>query len=60
MTIQLGPDKYEGTITHWTNNTWYLSWPNPDDMVGFVTFGVNPSGAVTGFTSEEFGPFSRA
>jgi hypothetical protein len=60
MTIQLGPDKYEGTITHWTNNTWYLSWPNPDDMVGFVTFGVNPSGAVTGFTSEEFGSFSRA
>ena len=60
MTIRLGPDKYPGTITHWTNNTWYFSWPNPDDLVGFVTFEVNPSGSVTGFKSEEFGRFSRA
>ena len=60
MTIQLGPEKYPGTITHWTNNTWYFSWPNPDDTVGFVTFEANPSGSVTGFTSEEFGPFLRA
>ena len=60
MTIQLGPNKYPGTITHWTNNTWYLSWPNPDDMVGFVTFEDKPSGSVTGFISKEFGTFSRA
>jgi CubicO group peptidase (beta-lactamase class C family) len=59
MTIQLGPNKYPGKITHWTNNTWYLSWPNPDDLAGFVTFEVNPPGPVTGFKSIEFGPFTR-
>jgi CubicO group peptidase (beta-lactamase class C family) len=60
MTIRLGPDQYPGNLTHWTNNTWYLSWPNPDDITGFMTFTAGSSGTVTGFTSEEFGPFSRA
>lgn len=60
MTIRMGPDKYPGNLTHWTNNTWYLSFPNPDDQAGYLTFAANPSGSVTGFTSGEFGPFSRA
>jgi len=60
MTVQLGPNKYPGNLTHWTNNTWYLTWPNPDDMSGFVTFDVNPTGNVTGFKSEEFSTFFRA
>ncbi len=58
MTIGLGPNNYPGNLTHWTNNTWYLSFPNPDDQVGYITFTANPSGSVTGFTSEEFGPFA--
>jgi CubicO group peptidase (beta-lactamase class C family) len=60
MTIQIGPNKYPGNLTHWTNNTWYLSFPNPDDQVGYLTFAKDPSGAVTGFASEEIGPFMRA
>jgi CubicO group peptidase (beta-lactamase class C family) len=60
MTIGLGPYHYPGNLTHWTNNTWYLSFQNPDDQVGFITFMENPPGSVTGFTSEEFGPFTRA
>ena len=60
MTIGLGPNKYPGNLTHWTNNTWLVSWPNPDDMVGYLTFKANSSGSVTGLTSEEFGPFTRA
>jgi CubicO group peptidase (beta-lactamase class C family) len=59
MTFGLGPNKYPGNLTHWTNNTWYLSFPNPDDQVGYLTVAANPSGSVTGFTSEEFGPFTR-
>ena len=59
MTIQLGPNGYPGTITHWTNDTWYVSWPNPDDMAGFVTFTTGPSGTVTGIRSDDFGPFER-
>ena len=59
MTIQLGPNGYPGSLMHVTNNTWYLSFPNPDDQVGYLTFAPGESGAA-GFTSEEFGPFSRA
>ena len=60
MIVQLGPNQYQGNLTHWTNNTWYLSWPNPDDIVGFLTFETGPSGSVTGANSGEFGPFTRA
>jgi len=60
MTIMLGPNRYPGSLMHVTNNTWYLSFPNPDDQVGYLTFASSPSGAVTGFSSEEIGPFSRA
>ncbi len=59
MIVRLGPVQYPGNLTHWTNNTWYLSWPNPDDIVGYLTFVTGPSGSVTGATSGEFGPFSR-
>ncbi|HUU76154.1 MAG TPA: serine hydrolase domain-containing protein [Methanoregulaceae archaeon] len=59
MTIQMGLNRFPGTITHWTDDTWYLSWPNPDDMAGFVTFTPGLSGSVTGITSDEFGPFVR-
>lgn len=59
MTIRLGPSGYEGNLTHWTLDTWYLSWPNPDDLVGFLTIGADSSGQVTGFDSKEFGPFVR-
>ncbi len=59
LTVDLGPSRYAGNLTHWTGETWYLSWPNPDDLAGFVTFTRDRSGEVSGFTSEEFGPFSR-
>lgn len=59
MTIELGPVKYPGTLMHVTNDTWYLSFPNPDDQVGYLTFEVDPSGSVSGCSSEEFGMFAR-
>jgi CubicO group peptidase (beta-lactamase class C family) len=60
MTFGLGPNKYPGTLMHVTENTWYFSFPNPDDQVGYITYKTGPSGAVTGFESEEIGPFTRA
>ncbi|WP_319580192.1 serine hydrolase domain-containing protein [uncultured Methanospirillum sp.] len=60
MTIGLGPNGYEGNLTHWTNNTWYLSFPNPDDLVGYLTFMATPSGSVEGIVSDEFGSFTRS
>jgi CubicO group peptidase (beta-lactamase class C family) len=60
MTFQLGPDKYPGTLMQVTGDTWYFSFPNPDDQVGYLTYRTGPSGAVTGFDSEEIGVFLRA
>ena len=59
MTFGIGPGQYPGTLMHVTNNTWYLSFPNPDDQVGYLTFAADPRGSVTGFTSKELGPFAR-
>ncbi len=56
---QARPERVPGGLEHVTNNTWYLSFPNPDDQVGYLTFAPGESGAA-GFTSEEFGPFSGA
>ncbi|HOJ95561.1 MAG TPA: hypothetical protein PK024_01790 [Methanospirillum sp.] len=60
MTMGLGPNRYQGNLVHWTDNTWYLSFPNPDDLVGYLTFIADESGTVTGIESNEFGPFTRA
>ena len=43
MTFGIGPGQYPGTLMHVTNNTWYLSFPNPDDQVGYLTFAADPS-----------------
>jgi CubicO group peptidase (beta-lactamase class C family) len=59
MTFRMGPDKYPGTLVHVTENTWYFSFPNPDDQVGYLTFRTGLAGAVIGFDSGEIGPFSR-
>lgn len=60
MAIELGPNRYPGNLTHWNGNTWYLSFPNPDDQVGYITFEADNSGFVDSFTSEEFGQFLKA
>lgn len=60
MTILLGPSKYAGTLLHISGDTWYLSFPNPDDQTGYLTFTTDTAGTVTGFTSDEIGPFTRA
>lgn len=59
MTIRLGPSGYPGTLMHVTADTWYLSFPNPDDQVGYLTFARASSGKISGFTSDEIGPFMR-
>ncbi|MHB8163517.1 MAG: serine hydrolase domain-containing protein [Methanoregula sp.] len=59
MTFVVGPGKYPGSLSHWTDNTWLLSFPNPDDPNELVIFTTGPSGSVTGMTSEDLGPFAR-
>ena len=59
MAVEIGPIGYPATLTHWTDDTWYLSFPNPDDSPGFLTFITGSNGQVSGFSSPEFGPFTR-
>lgn len=59
MTFVVGPGRYPGNLSHWTDNTWLLSFPNPDDPSEIVTFTTGPSGSVTGMTADELGSFAR-
>ncbi len=59
MVIGFGPNRYAANLTHWTNNTWYASFPNPDDLVGYLNFKTDSTGLVTEISSHEFGPFFR-
>jgi hypothetical protein len=56
MTFVVGPGKFPGNLSHWTDNTWLLSFPDPNEL---VTFSAGPSGSVTGMDSEDPGPFVR-
>ena len=59
LTFVVGPGKYPGNLSHWTDNTWLLSFANPDDPSEFVTFNTGSSGSVTGMTADELGSFVR-
>jgi len=59
MTFVVGPGRYPGNLSHWTDNTWLLSFPNPDDPNELVTFSAGPSGSVTGMNAAELGLFAR-
>jgi CubicO group peptidase (beta-lactamase class C family) len=60
MTFVVGPGRYPGNLSHWTDDTWHLYFTNPDDPDELVTFSTGPSGTVTGFSSEDLGWFARA
>ncbi|MDO9036315.1 MAG: hypothetical protein Q7U51_14085 [Methanoregula sp.] len=59
ITFVLGPGRFPGYLSHWTNNTWQLSFSNPDDPNGLVTFSTGASGSVTGMACDELGSFVR-
>ena len=59
MTFVVGPGRFVGNLSHWTNNTWLLSFPNPDDPNEIVTFTAGPSGSVAGMSADELGSFVR-
>lgn len=59
MTFVVGPGRYPGSLSHWTDNSWLLSFSNPDDPNEIVTFVTGPSGSVTGMDAGELGLFAR-
>lgn len=54
LKVKVGPNGYPGKLRHWSSNTFLLTFPDPDDAPGLITFIIGPSGNVTGFNGEDF------
>jgi len=59
MTFVLGPGRHPGNLQYWTNDTWYLYFPDPTDSNNLVTFITEPSGSVTSMVSDDLDSFTR-
>ncbi|MDN7024283.1 serine hydrolase [Methanoculleus sp. FWC-SCC1] len=59
LTVEIGRVGFPGNLTHVTDNVFWLSWPNPDDQPGYITFTTGPDGSVNGIDSKTFGRFTR-
>jgi hypothetical protein len=57
LTIEAGPDKWPGTLTHWSNDTFVLSWPLVNQGSQKATFTFGPNGNAIGFDTETLGKF---
>jgi CubicO group peptidase (beta-lactamase class C family) len=54
LRIEVGPTHYPGKLQHWTDNTFLLTFPDPDDAPGLITFIISSSGNVSGFVGEDY------
>lgn len=52
--VEVGPSRYKGLLQHWSDNTFLLTFPDPDDAPGLITFVIGPSGNITGFNGEDY------
>lgn len=59
LVIKAGPDGYKGSLTHWSNDTFMLSWPAINSGNQQLTFSFGPTGEPSGFTTETLGSFKR-
>lgn len=60
LIVEAGPNYWKGTLTHWSNNTFLLSWPIVNQGTEFVTFTFGPKGRAIEFSTETLGRFSAA
>jgi CubicO group peptidase (beta-lactamase class C family) len=54
LTIEAGPVRYPGKLQHWSDNTFLLTFPDPDDPSGLINFAIGPSGNITGFDGADY------
>jgi CubicO group peptidase (beta-lactamase class C family) len=59
LTVEAGPAKYRGILTHVNYDTFYLKWPIFISIPDEVTFVINAKGDVTGFIDDELGRFRK-
>ena len=58
--IEAGPARFPGTLVHFGQDTFQLSWPPVDYGHQLVTFTVGPDGQAVAFDTETYGRFARA
>jgi CubicO group peptidase (beta-lactamase class C family) len=54
LTIEAGPGHYPGKLQHWSDNTFLLIFPDPDDGPGLINFAIGSSGNITSFDGVEY------
>jgi hypothetical protein len=56
LRVEIGPNRYAGTLQHWSDNTFLLTFRDPDDAPGLIHFVISPSADIVGFHGEEYRP----
>lgn len=59
LTMQCGPAKYTGTLTHWSGGEFVVLFPGATQAATPVTFNIGSDGTADSFTQEEWGVFTR-
>ena len=57
LVVHVGPDAYKGKLTHWSANTFDLSWSTVNMGHQHVTFVIGPDGKATEIQTETLGTF---
>ncbi len=57
---EAGSTGFSGTLVHFGQDTFQLSWPPVDYGHQLLTFTVGPDGQATAFDTETLGRFERA
>jgi len=60
LIVLAGPAKYRGTLSHFSGNTFLLSWPQVNMGHQQVTFVIGPDGKATEIQTETLGSLSRS
>jgi len=59
LIVKAGPAKYRGTLTHFSGNTFLLSWPQVNMGNQKATFVIGPDGQATEIQTESLGSLVR-
>jgi CubicO group peptidase (beta-lactamase class C family) len=57
--VECGPGRYRGTLKHWDNGVFMLTWPNATLLPQALTFTIGEDGTASSFTNDTLGVFSR-
>jgi CubicO group peptidase (beta-lactamase class C family) len=59
LSLAFGPARYAGTMTHYSRDTFLLTFARPDEGSQQATFTIGPGGVPTDFNTQTLGRFRR-